>query len=251
MPDASFRIEERYQGFPGLALGGITGGRLAGRVGPEAAVSLHRPIRTGTDLAVVEGDDAVELHDGDELAASASAATVDLEVPDPVSYEAAEAAADAYLGHHEHPYPACFTCGTDRPAGDGLRLFAGPVGAAAPLLAAPWTPHPNHADADGVVPLEYVWAAVDCPSIWAVMEAAPRDSPEHVVTGRLAVRVDRPVRADEPHVLLAWPFERASRRWPAGAAVLDADGRTCAVAEHTLVVTDWGVPLGVARPADR
>lgn len=249
MPDSSFRIDEQYQGFPGVALGGITGGRLADRVGAEAAVSFHRPIRTGTDLAVVEGDDSAELRDGGELAASASETTVDLEVPDAVSYAAAEAAAQSYLGHHEHPYPACFTCGTGRAEGDGLRLFAGPVGPG-PRLAAPWTPHPNHADADGVVPLEYVWAAVDCPSIWAVMEAAPPDTPEHVVTGRLAVKVVAPPQSGEPHVVMAWPLGRESGTWPAAAAVVDADGEVCAVAEHTLVVTDWGVPLGLSRPDD-
>ncbi|HKJ59437.1 MAG TPA: hypothetical protein VKA37_09415, partial [Halobacteriales archaeon] len=77
-------------------------------------------------------------------------------------------------------------------------------------------------------------------------EAAAPDSPDHVVTGRLAVRLEAPIRAGEPHVVAAWPLERLTGRRLAAAVILDDAGAVKAVAHHTLVVTEWGVPLGVA-----
>lgn len=247
MTNPTVRIADRYQGFPGKALGGVTGGLLARRMGREAEVGFRRPVRTGATMDIVATDAGVALVDDGEIAAEARPATVELDVPEPASWEAATAASETYLGHHDHPVPSCFTCGTDRRAGDGLRVFAGPVGDGSTLAAA-WTPHPNFSDDDGRLPLEYVWAAVDCPSIWAVMEAAPADSPDHVVSGRLAVRVDGSIRTGEPHVVMAWPLPSESGTRHAAAAVFTADGDLIAVARHTLVVTDWGVPLGLSRP---
>jgi hypothetical protein len=163
--------------------------------------------------------------------------------------EAAEDAGQEYLGHHDHPYPSCFCCGTERAEGDGLRIFAGPL-ENEPILAAAWLPHPNHADDDDTLPVEYTWAAMDCPSIWAVMEDAPPASPDHVVTGKLAVRVDSPVQTGDPHMVLAWALPPESGTRPAAAAIIDRDGNLKAVAYHTLVVTDWGVPLGISRSVD-
>jgi hypothetical protein len=96
-----------------------------------------------------------------------------------------------------------------------------------------------------VLPAEIVSAAVDCSSIWPVIEATPPDCPDQVVTGRLAVRLDGPIRAGEAHGVAAWPTDRPDGRRLA-AVVLDEGGEVKAAAHHTLVVTDWGVPLGEA-----
>lgn len=250
MSSSTLAIDDRFEGFPGYALGGIAGGLMAQQIGPEVEVTLHQPIRTGDELEMMTRDSGVELlFDGDPVA-TAKPTTIDIEVPNPVPLETAVEASTLFLGHHEHPYPSCFTCGTERSEGEGLRIFPGPVGTEA-IVAGPWTPHPNQADSDGTVPLEYIWAAVDTPSVWAVMEAAPSGSPHHVVTGRLAVRSEEPIRENEPHVVMAWPLERQSNTWPAAAAVLGSEGKVKAVARHTLALTDWGVPLGVSRPNDR
>lgn len=235
-------------------MGGFAGGLLARRVGSEAEVTFRHPIPTGDELSIVATDDGSELRIDDEVAATATATAVAVDLPDAVSLSEAEAATRSYPGHRTHPYPSCFTCGPDRPEGDGLRVFPapvadgpaddGPVGIG-PLVAAAWTPHPNHADADGVLPPQIVWSAVDCSSIWPVIEAAPLDSRDHVVTGRLAVRLNAPIRAGEPHVVAAWPLGNPDGKRLAAAAILDESGDAIAVARHTLVVTDWGVPLGV------
>ena len=249
------RIDDRYRGFPGIAMGGFAGGLLSRRVGSEAEVTFRRPIPTEEALSVVESDDGAELRNDGDVAATATATAVAVDLPDPVSLADAEAATRSYPGHRTHPYPSCFTCGPDRPEGDGLRVFPAPVGdgpdedgpvGIGPLVAAAWTPHPDHADADGVLPPEIVWSAVDCSSIWPVIEVAAPDSRDHVVTGRLAVRLDAPIRAGDPHVVAAWPLGNPDGKRLAAAAVLDESGDVKAVARHTLVVTDWGVPLGMA-----
>lgn len=244
------RIDERYHGFPGISMGGFAGGLVAGRVGDETAVVFRRPIPTGEPLEIAETDDGAELRIDDDVAATAAATTVDVDLPASVSLAEAEVATQSYPGHRSHPYPSCFTCGPERAEGDGLRVFPAPVGDGpdgnGPLVAAAWTPHPDHAGSDGTLPLEIVWAAVDCSSIWPVIEATPPDSSAHVVTGRLAVRLDAPIRAGEPHVVAAWPTAGPDGRRLAEAVVLDGGGEVKAAAHHTLVVTDWGVPLGVA-----
>ena len=45
----------------------------------------------------------------------------------PGPWAEARGAASRFAGHHDHPFPGCFVCGTERAAGDGLRLFPGPV----------------------------------------------------------------------------------------------------------------------------
>lgn len=238
------RIADRYQGFPGLAIGGYTGGLLARHLGTEAEVGFRRPIPTDTPLDLVKTDDAIELRLAGDVAAEATTTTVDTELPDPVPMEDATAASRDYPGHRHHPYPSCFTCGPERAAGDGLRVFPGPVSNGS-MVAAAWTPHPDLAEGDGVLPREFVWSAVDCSTIWPLIEAAPPDSQDHVVSGRLAVRLDGQIRAGEPYVVSAWPLPPRGNKRPAAAVITDAAGRVQAVAEHTLVVTDWGIPLGV------
>lgn len=252
MMDAAVRIDGRYHGFPGIAIGGFAGGLLADRIGPAAEVTFRRPIPTGAPLELSATGDGVEFRVNGTVLAGATPADLDVDVPAPVSMADAERATQAYPGHRTHPYPSCFTCGPDRAAGDGLRVFpstveerSGPQGGS-PLVAAAWTPHPDHAGPDGTLPPAIVWSAVDCSSIWPVILATPPRSDEQVVTGRLAVRLDEPIRAGEPHVVTAWPVARRDGRWLAEAAVLDATGSTKAVARHTLVAAEWGVPLGVA-----
>ena len=86
---------------------------------------------------------------------------------------------------------------------------------------------------------------MDCTQLWALMLHAPAATPDRVVTAALAGRVDRPIQAGEPHVVIGWPIGREGRKWSAGAAVFGPDGRLCVVGLQTAaVVTGWGVPLG-------
>jgi hypothetical protein len=132
-----------------------------------------------------------------------------------------------YLRAEDHPFPTCFGCGPLRERGDALRHLCGPVDGG-PLMACVATTDPAlPLDGEGALAPEIVWAALDCPSASAVV---PPGSRPHVL-GTLTARIERPVRAGEPHVCVAWPVSADGRKRRAGSAVLDAEGRVCAVAD--------------------
>lgn len=216
-------VPGRYNGPPRSANGGYVCGLVAGLVGGEAEVTLRAPPPLDRELEVAEADGRVEVHDGRTLVATGERASVEVEVPAPVSVaEAAEASA-RYAGFAHHAYPTCFTCGPDRT--DGLGIYAGPVAGREGLVASPWTPPAD------VAP-ELVWAALDCPSGWAVDDFQR----EGVLLGRMAARVDRLPAAGEPHVVLGWRVGEEGRKRYAASALLTADGEALARSRSTWIV---------------
>ena len=220
------RIPARFNGPPGSANGGYTCGLLAAFVGGEAEVTLRVPPPLERELDVVETDGRVELRDGETLVAEAEPVSLEMDVPAPVSLADAEKASTRYAGFREHAYRTCFSCGPGRE--DGLGIFAGPVDGRERLVASPWTP-----DAD--VRPEIVWAALDCPSGWAVDDFQR----EGVLLGRMAARVLHLPAPGEPHVVFAWGVGEDGRKRYAGSALLTADGEVLASSRST-----WIVPSG-------
>jgi hypothetical protein len=242
----SLVIPERYCGFADIAHGGYVSGLLAAELGGgPAEVTLRGRVPMGAALDLGHpGPDRVTLGSGGSTVAEAAAIDLDLEVPNPVSFAEAEEASRSYPGHAHHLFPACFGCGPDRAADDGLRLFAGRVDGR-DLIAAPWVPDRSIASRGGDVRPEYVWAAVDCPQLWALILTSPPDSPERVVTSRLAASVNGVPRVGSANMVVAWPIGRDGRERTIGAAVISEDGEALALARQTSVVVDWGVPLGL------
>ena len=210
-------VEERFRGPPGSGNGGYVAGLLAGYVdAPAVQVRLVAPPPLGTPLEVTRDGDAAHLHDGDVLVATARPGEVTVTLPGTVGVEAAAAAqARTHLRAEDHPFPTCFGCGPE--AEHGIHCLAGPVGDG--VWAVGWTPQ----DVSSPV----VWAALDCPSAAA---GVPPGSRPHVL-GTLTARMERPIRAGEPHVCVAWPLEVDGRKRRAGSAVLDAAGNVCAIAD--------------------
>ncbi len=240
-------IQARFRGFEGVALGGYVGGLLAADL-PGAEVKLRRPVPVERALRLEDRDGgARELLDGEEVLARLRPAAVEVSVPAPVSPAESTAATARSLQRSAAPYrfPGCFTCGSGRADGDGLRLFAGPV-PGRDLVAAPWTPHPGLAGAAGEVRPEFVWSALDCPTIMAAVFASAPDAPERVVTRQLAISRTGVVRAGERCLVMAWCGARQGRVILAYGAILSGAAKVLAVAEHRLAVADWGVPLGRA-----
>jgi acyl-coenzyme A thioesterase PaaI-like protein len=246
-------IGRRFDGMPGIAHGGYLAGLLAATLDEASAeVRLRRPVPTDRPLTLARAEtEAIELRDDKVLFAEGAPAELSLDVPLPVTLAQAERASRRFPGLHTHPFPDCLVCGGARTAGDGLRVFPGPV-AGRRLVAASWVPAPELANGVGQVPSELVWAALDCPQLWSLMVHAPAASPDLVVTAALNTRLGNPVLAGEPHVVIGWPIGRNGRGWLAGAAVIRPDGELCAVGRQTAAVTSWGVPLGwQRRMADR
>ena len=232
--------------MPDVALGGYVGGVLAGGR-RRAEVTLRRPVRLGKPYHMLAGADGTNtLQDGNEILAVSRDEPLDLEPPPSVGLEASVAASVQYVGHQHHLIPACFNCGPLRLEGDGLRIFPGRA-AGSNVVAAPWTPSPSLADSRGRVKSEFVWSALDCPTIWACLVFGRPDSDERAVTARLAVELLSPILAGRPHVVMGWKMSEAGRTRIAGGSIYSTEGRLLAKARHTLATTDWGVPMGLDR----
>jgi hypothetical protein len=225
-------IEPRFNGPPDSGNGGYSCGRLARFVeGPAAEVTLRLPPPIGHPMRVERGDDgAARMLDGDSLVAEARTVELPADAPPPVAADdAAEAEQDSpFLDAGAHPFPTCFVCGPKRTPGDGLRIFSGPVGQR-DVCGARWTPTADLAGADGTLPPELVWAALDCPTCVPVANE-PGEDFRPIVLARLAVRIVKPAQAGQQHTIVSWPIEIDGRKRHAGAALHDTGGNLLAVA---------------------
>lgn len=216
-------IDARFNGPDGSANGGYTCGRIAGLLGVAAEVTLRAPPPLERALVVErDGEGLLRILDGDTLVAEAGPGAIDLDVPSAPSWEEATRAAARYPGFAEHAFPRCFVCGPEREPGDGLRVFAGPLGDG--CFAATWSP--------SEVSPELVWASLDCPGAIAV--GFP-DRGETLL-GRFAVRIDELPEPDEGCVVLAWPLGEDGRKLFAGTAVYGRDGAPLAVARQVWIL---------------
>jgi hypothetical protein len=216
-------IERRFRGPPQSGQGGYSCGLLARRLSGVVDVALRAPPPLERPLTIERGDgDHLALLDGDTVIADARPAELELEPPAPVTLDEARSAVAGYVGFNNHPFPMCFACGPERDEGDGLRLFPGPV-AGRDVVACPWHPGADLADANGLVRPEFVWAALDCPTAFAC------DLSGTNVLARLTARIDRPLRAEEPHVVTAWSLSRDGRKQQAACAISDRDDRVLAL----------------------
>lgn len=211
-------IDPRFRGPDDSGNGGYTCGLVARELGGAAEVTLRLPPPLATPLPF----DGVSLWSGDALVAEARQTDVDIELPAPVPWEDARAAAAPDVGS---PFPHCFVCGYARAEGDGLRIFAGPV-AGRDVVAAPWTPR------EGEVGPEFVWAALDCPGAYATGVPSRRGT---VVLGRLAARVDRIPHSGEHCVVVGWSLGTDGRKHYAGTALHTAEGELLAVGRATWI----------------
>jgi hypothetical protein len=244
MPPRQLRIDAAYTGIPEIAHGGYVAGILTAALATDSSrVRLRRPVPSARALRLEHpGPGAVELHDGAELLADGEETDVQIHVPEPIAPAEALAASRRFPGLAHHPFPGCLCCGTEHAR--GLRIFPGPVSGRG-LVAAHWVPPEQHADDRGELPVELVCAALDCPQLRALMVHAPATTSDRVVTSMLETRLEQPVAAGEPHIVIGWPIGRDGRRWLAGAAIFGPSGELCAAGRQTAaVVGGWGVPLG-------
>lgn len=214
-------IDGKFRGPTGSANGGYTCGLLASFMHGPAEVTLRRPPPLERPLEVVT-EGALELRDGGEVVAAAAPAELELDIPDPISFDQAAAAA-LPQGDRESVFPECFVCGWMRD--DGLRIYAGPV-EGRELVAATWLPHVD------VISSEFVWAALDCPGAYAV-EFGQRGNP---VLGRLTAHVEHLPHPSERCVVMGWPLGEDGRKLYAGTALFGEDGRLLGSARATWIV---------------
>ena len=217
----SLAIPARFNGPPDSGHGGYSAGLAASLIEGPAEVALRAPPPLETEFAAEHREDgSVALLADGRVVLEARPTTVDVDPPTPVAAEDARAAeADSFFLSERHPFPTCFACGPKRAAGDGLRLFAGPV-AEREVFATAWTPAAEFGGAE-VDPL-FVWAALDCPS------SAPAMTGRTIVLASLAAELRRPVATGEPHVIGSWRIGNEGRKHWNGVVLWDADGSVCA-----------------------
>jgi hypothetical protein len=214
---------QRYRGPRTSANGGYACGRLAAYVdAPSVEVTLRLPPPLDRPLGVRVDGDAAVLLDGEEVVAEARAAMLDVEPPAPVSAAAAEAAASPRPSLWEPEFRECFVCG-ERPGGDGLEIWVGPVEGREPLHAASWVVEESAP--------EIVWAAIDCPGAYA----SGAEGRGTIVLGRMTARIARVPEVGETCVATAWPLGEDGRKLFAGTALFAADGELLALAKQVWI----------------
>ena len=172
--------------------------------------------------------------DGDELIIEAVRTSIDVGQHAAMPFEQAERASSTSPAFANHPFPTCFTCGPQRRAGDGLRIFPGRIpeaDGAKDVFAAPWIPDSSLTNGGVVVRPEFVWAAMDCPTGFA----AGFPWKGTLVTGRLAVEQTAPVYPLRPYVVLSWSTGSEGRKHHADGALYDSGGELCAKARATWI----------------
>lgn len=239
----TFTIPARFCGPPESGNGGWTGGHLAALVPtsvglPAVSVRLRTPPPLDRAMAVRRGEaGVVEVADGDVLVASGQPAPglTRSGLPSPATFAEAAAVADSYAGLHDHPFPTCFSCGTEREPGDALCLRPGPLPGREGVHAAAWVPTESTP--------EFVWAALDCPGAW-ILGVGGRP----MVLGTMTAEVDRLPAVGEEHVVMAWARGSEGRKHWCGTALYAADGTLLAHADATWIAIDPAAIRPVTDP---
>lgn len=224
-------IDQRFRGPPDSGNGGYAAGLAAKLLGSGAIeVTLLAPPPLDAPIEVrIDGPEIVLAHADRELVRARPAA-LDFDPPPAPATIAAAAARSRYVGfREEHIIPGCFVCGPARPPGDGLRVFAGPLDprpGGAPGVAATWLPDDDLTEDDGLVAKEFLWAALDCPSYFAL----PAANTLMALLGRMTAEIRERPRAGEPLTVAAWAVGAEGRKHAARSALYGADGRLIAKA---------------------
>lgn len=168
-------VDARYNGPPGTGNGGWTAGLIGVFITDGLAeVTLQKPPPLETPLTVIYTEHGLRVTAPDgAVIATAKSRMDDIDPVLSVSHSEAAEASTRYPGYGQHHFPTCFVCGPDRP--DGLKVYPGKLadGRTAAIFKAP-------ADVSETT----IWAALDCPGGWTVI-----DETHPWVLGRLSVAV--------------------------------------------------------------
>jgi hypothetical protein len=239
--DTELVIADRFRGPARSGNGGYSSGALAALAPSDwtaITVRLSQPPPLDVAMSVVRTDELLVASYDDREVARASRADHEPEPVPAVGAATARAAEAAYPGLTAHPFPTCFSCGTGREPGDGLRIFPGPASEGG--VAATWTPDPSvaadwheYADATREVGHAVTWAALDCAGGWAA------DIGERLmVLGTMTARLHSRPKVGEEHVVVGAARGESGRKRMSAASLYDAAGRLVGTAEHVWIAVD-------------
>jgi len=231
---AIVEISERFCGPPGIANGGYVAGLLAlHRAGTADASEVRLlagvPLQEPLELLTTEsGATLRRVADSQILAEARPAEWSAPPLPPPPELDAIRGRSERCRAFRSHPFPGCFVCGPERSPGDGLAIW--PVALEDGRVAAIWEPHESLVDARGEVRPEYVWAALDCTSSFALLEPESADRYVPMVLGTLVARLHSPLRRGETAIVSGWSEGFEGRKGIGGTAVHTTQGRLVGVA---------------------
>ncbi len=215
-------VARRFCGPANSSNGGYFAGLVATLASNTLAVRLLTPPPLDTELGILEREGGViEVRHGDLVVGEARPAELKLELRSAPTYFEAVEASRRYTGFVAHRFPTCFVCGTQRPRGDGMRIFAGPIPERG-IVAAPWVPDASLDRGDGKVRPEFMSAALDCPGYYALA-----DDDRMMLLAELTVHLDRLVHVGESCTVIGWSIGSDGRKHEAGTAIFDEDGELC------------------------
>ena len=245
----TIRIQKRFNGPHDSGNGGYSAG-LAAQFLPDAEaveVTIRAPVPLDQTLRAHATETGFDImtDDASTRILVMSLRPTWLETPNVQSpgLEAATVAAASFRYAEDHFLPRCFVCGPARPVGDGLRIFSDwlkePSGLdnpnSFPVVAAPWQPTPNLADASGHIAPEDRWAALDCPGAFAIDK-------EPILLGRMTAKILSRPTPDAPIVSIAWSMGQDRRKHFAGTALFTEAGDLLAFSEQTWIQIDAHAP---------
>ncbi|MEM8934915.1 MAG: hypothetical protein AAGC77_00735 [Pseudomonadota bacterium] len=226
-PDSRVIVEKRFCGPAQSGNGGYCAGLFSRPVKGPAQVKLKAPPPLDTPIAIrAEQNGAFAAFAGETLIAQMTPATLGV-TPPPIPDDASiNAARESYLENEAsvHVIPGCFVCGPNRQESDGLRIFAGAT-ADSNVNADFWTPGSDLAGEDGLVKDEFLWAALDCPSYFAL-----RLGPVFCLLGSMTAEVYHRPEAGVRLTVLAWPKKQEGRKHFADSAIFDSNNNLVAAA---------------------
>ncbi|MBB3764567.1 hypothetical protein [Sphingomicrobium lutaoense] len=211
-------IDHRFRGPERSGNGGYVCGVIAEWIDGPAAIRLLAPIPLDVPLRRELDGETVRLRDDAQIYGEGR--PVDepllLDIPIPPSLDDVARAAPHFPSAEEHILPECFVCGPKRDRPDGLCIYSGNH-PDRPIAAALWTPDAALAGERGLVDPRFFWAALDCPSYFALGEPRPM-----ALLAQLEGQLLRPVCPGEPLKVMGWPLGSEGRKHRSACALLDA-----------------------------
>jgi hypothetical protein len=234
-------IDLRYEGPPGITLGGYISGLMAAHLDCDTVeVTMRHPTPMGRPLILDTGTpDRVRLCEGETVLNEARPANLDLDIPERISLEEAKKASLRHVT--AMPYPNCFGCGSGRSETDGLHLRSGPV-EGRKLVAVDWVPKAEAVGApDGQdVPLVLAWASMECPIARAMQIGEMKGPDELILLGRMTTRIKGLPRVGEPHFFMGWPVRRDGRKIYIAGTLHNREGEVLVMSHLTFITLKEG-----------
>lgn len=227
-------IPGQFNGPDSSGNGGYVAGMLADELRADGPVTSTLRLPPPLDVALSwehDGEALRLLTAGGAVIGDAVPGSFSRAVPVAPTPQQARDGLAAYQGFHHHPFDRCFTCGTARDDGDGLRLFTGPIGDH--RTAATWTPHTAFGTDDGHLDVPTTWAALDCPGGWAADFTA-----QTMVLGRMTAEVLRAPRAGESLLSVGELSSHEGRKFATASALYTEDGELLGRAEQIWIQID-------------